>query len=308
MKSCGIKSRENKKKILKVDTKKNMESRFKYIDIHTHINLAVFNDDWEETVERTRESGVAHINVGTQIDTSKRAVDIAEQYEDGVYATVGIHPIHTSKTYRDEEELGPEHADGKGFTSRDEELDIETYRTLAQNKKVVAIGECGLDYFRADKEKKERQTGEFIKQIELANELNKPLMLHTRPSEGSQDAYEDCLEILKEHATVKGNAHFFAGNLDTAKKFWELGFTTSFTGVITFADQYDEIIKNAPLDMIHAETDAPYVTPAPHRGKRNEPLYVKEVYKRIAELRGEDKEEVRVKLFKNAERLFGIKF
>ena len=146
----------------------------------------------------------------------------------------------------------------------------------------------------------------FKAQIALANELGKPLMLHIRPSDGSMDAYEDALVILKEYAKVLGNVHFFAGTYEVAKKFWEIGFTTSFTGVITFATQYDEAIQKAPLDMLHGETDAPYVTPKPFRGQRNEPLHVREVYKRIAELRGEDSEKVRLQLLENARRVFGI--
>jgi TatD DNase family protein len=276
---------------------------YHYIDIHTHVNIAAFNDDWKEVIERARIGGVALINVGTQIDTSKRAIEIAEAIEDGVYATIGIHPVHTKKSYHDPKELGEE---SKGFTSRGEHFDISKYREMAENPKVVAIGECGLDYFRIDKDTKEKQEEAFIGQIELANELGKPLMLHIRPSEKSMDAYEDALEVIKRHAKVRGNVHFFAGTYEIAKKFWEIGFSTSFTGVITFADQYDEVVKNAPLEMLHGETDAPYVAPKPYRGQRNEPLYVKEVYKRIAELRGEDDEKVRAQLIKNAEKLFNV--
>jgi TatD DNase family protein len=190
-----------------------------------------------------------------------------------------------------------------------EEAEIFSYdefKTLASHPKVVAIGECGLDYFRVDKAKQEKEEAVFIEHIRLANEVGKPLMLHIRPSEGGMDAYEDALVILKAHAKVLGNVHFFAGTYDIAKQFWDIGFTTSFTGVITFASQYDDVIKNAPLAMLHGETDAPYVAPVPFRGKRNEPLHVREVYKRIAEIRGEDAETVREALLHNAEKMFGI--
>lgn len=262
-----------------------MESR--YIDIHTHLNLEAFAEDWESVCDRALDAGVACINVGTGMQTSERAVELAHSHEEGIFATVGIHPTHTT-----------------GDAS--EPFMYEEYKALASNPKVVAIGECGLDYFRVSKDSKKLQEEIFIAQISLANELGKPLMLHVRGSEGSVDAYEDALTILKTHAKVLGNVHFFAGTYEIAKRFWDLGFTTSFTGVITFAHQYDEIIKHAPLEMLHAETDAPYVAPVPYRGKRNEPLYVKEVYKRIAEVRDEDEEKVREALLQNAVRMFGV--
>jgi len=277
--------------------------KYDYIDIHTHVNIAAFADDWKEVINHTRGERVAHINVGTQVDTSGRAVELAESFEDGVYATIGVHPVHTTKSYHDKKELGEE---SRGFTSRGEEFDKGTYRKLAESNKVVAIGECGFDYFRIDKDTRKKQEEAFVGQIELANELKKPLMLHVRPSEGSVDAYEDAISVIKTHAKVLGNVHFFAGTLEVAKKFWGIGFTTSFTGVITFADQYDEVIKQAPLEMLHGETDAPYVAPKPYRGKRNEPVHVREVYKRIAELRGEEDEVVRVQILENAKRVFNL--
>jgi len=276
--------------------------KFTYIDVHTHVNLSAYDVDREEVEEHTLAEGVAHINVGTQKDTSQKAVELAEKY-DGVYATVGVHPVHTSKSYHDPQEFtGME----KGFVSRGEIFDSEYYRALAQHEKVVAIGECGLDYFRVEKETKAVQEEAFIAQIALANELGKPLMLHIRPSDGQMDAYEDAISILKREAKVLGNVHFFAGTYEVAKQFWDMGYTTSFTGVITFANQYDEVVQNAPLEMLHAETDAPYVTPKPFRGQRNEPRHVREVYKRIAELRNEDAETVRLALIQNAKRVFNV--
>jgi TatD DNase family protein len=275
---------------------------WKYVDVHTHINLAAYDTDRSEVEARTLAEGVAHINVGTQRDTSAKAVEIARAHE-GVYATIGLHPVHTTKSYHDSKEIGEE---GKGFISRGEDFDVAYYRELGQDSKVVAIGECGLDYYRVEKETKARQEEAFLVQIDLARELDKALMLHIRPSDGSMDAYEDALGILKQQRFVRGNVHFFAGTYEVAKKFWDAGYTTSFTGVITFASQYDEVIRNAPLDMLHAETDAPYVTPKPHRGERNEPLHVRFVYERIAELRGEDPEAVRQQLLENARRVFKI--
>jgi TatD DNase family protein len=270
-----------------------MGNKYRYIDVHTHVNLDAFNVDFKQVIDSTLGEGVAHINVGTGKDTSTRAVELLGVAESGLYATVGLHPVRAGRQYDD---------DGKP----PEAYDADAFRALAHHPKVVAIGECGLDYYRVDKETKEQQEKAFIAQIELANEIGKPLMLHVRDVKDSMDAYEDALCILKEHAKVLGNVHFFAGTYEIAKQFWDMGYTTSFTGVITFAHQYDEVVREAPLEMLHAETDAPYVAPVPFRGHRNEPLRVREVYKRIALLRGEEEETVRVQLLKNAERLFGI--
>ncbi len=277
---------------------------YKYVDIHTHVNLAAFADDWRDVTDRALAAGVAHINVGTQADTARRAVEIAEAYESGVYAVGGLHPVHTAKSFHDAQELG-ESEDAKGFTSRGEQFDAAAYKALAAHEKVVAIGECGLDYYRLEEDTLAQQKEAFIAQIELANELQKPLMLHIRPGTGG-DAYLDAWEILKAHAKVPGNVHFFAGTENDAKRFFDIGYTISFTGVITFTHDYDDVVRSAPLSMIHAETDAPYVTPAPHRGKRNEPLFVREVVSKIAEIRGEDEERVRTQLRENARTLFGV--
>jgi TatD DNase family protein len=177
---------------------------------------------------------------------------------------------------------------------------------------VIAVGECGLDYYRCDESTKELQKKTFIQHIELANRLNKPLMLHIRPALQSLgdggNAYEDALEIIKTHAKVRGDVHFFAGDWNIAKQFLDLGFTLSFTGVVTFTHDYDEVIKNTPLDMLLSETDAPYVAPVPHRGKRNEPAYVIEVVRQIAEIRGENVEKVRAQIMANSRRIFALDF
>ncbi len=269
----------------------------KYYDCHTHVNFVAFKDDREETIKRAQEAEVGMIVVGTQFDTSSDAVKVAEEHED-VYAAIGLHPIHSTKSYHDEKELGE---GGKEFTSRGEEFDFAAYEKLGQSPKVVAVGECGLDYYRLEEDTKKKQKETFVQQIELANRLNKPLMLHIR------NAYEDSLALLKKHAKVKGDVHFFAGDWNIAKQFLDFGFTLSFTGVLTFARDYDETVRNAPLDMLLSETDAPYVTPKPYRGKRNEPAYVVEVVKAIAEIRGEPLEKVREQLATNARRVFGLR-
>ncbi|KKP72912.1 MAG: Hydrolase, TatD family [Candidatus Nomurabacteria bacterium GW2011_GWB1_35_20] len=177
-----------------------------------------------------------------------------------------------------------------------------------KDPKVLAIGECGLDYFHMEAGSIEKQKKAFIEQIELANEINKPLMLHIRnnPKDKKIDAYVDVLEILKKYSKVKGNVHFFAGSIENAKDFLNYGFTLSFTGVITFTHDYDEIIKNTPLDMIMSETDSPYVAPVPYRGKRNEPSYVKEVVKKIALIKNLPEEEITKAIIANAKRVFRI--
>src|SRR3989344_4283382 len=250
-------------------TGRAISNGMKYFDAHCHVNFVAYDGDREETIIRAKEAGVGMNVVGTQFDTSKSAVALAEQYNN-VWATIWLHPIHTSKSYHDEKELGP--IDGSppagGFTSRGERWDMAIYRHMAESPKVIAIGECGLDYYRCDESTKEVQKKAFIEQIELANKLQKPLMLHIR------NAYDDALEILKVHAKVKGDVHFFAGDWTVAKKFLDLGFTLSFTGVLSFTHDYDEVVKDAPFNMLLSETDAPYVAPVPHRGRRNEPTYV----------------------------------
>lgn len=279
-----------------------------YIDIHTHTNFSAFETDRDEVIKRALDAGVWLINIGTQKDTSAKAVEMANKYKEGVYAAVAVHPVHTGKSFHDEKELGE---GGKAFTSRGETFDMEYYRKLAQDKKVVAIGECGLDFYRENQDSGFKiQEEVFRKHIELAIEVNKPLMLHVRNGSG-RSAYREALSILKSYnlnlkSTLKGNFHFFAGTWEEAKEILDAGFSISFTGVITFTHDYDEVIKNAPLDRILSETDSPYVTPKPFRGKRNEPLYVQEVVRAIARIRNEPFEQVRKQLVLNASRLFNL--
>ena len=276
----------------------------KYIDIHCHLNFKIFDEDADAVIKRALENDTWLVNVGTQINTSKKAVEMAHRYKEGVYAVIGLHPIHTSASYHDEKELGE---GGKEFTSRGEVLDKKVYTELLRDPKVVAIGECGLDYFRAEPDLLDKQRKSFIEQIEIANEVGKPLMLHVR------DAYADTLQILKEHAKVKGVVHFFAGNTEEAKGFLELGFMLSFTGAITFpprkdgsSPDYEKVIKIVPLDMLLTDTDSPYLAPVPFRGHRNEPVYVKEIVKKIAEIKGLPEAEVATAVVENAKRLFKI--
>jgi TatD DNase family protein len=274
----------------------------KYFDAHTHVQFAAYDTDRAEAIARAQEVGVGMNVVGTQIDTSRAAVAVAGQY-DGVWATIGLHPVHTSKSYHDTKELGE---GGQEFTSRGEVFDFAAYESLGQDPKVIAIGECGLDYYRVDESTKAIQVDTFVQQIELANSLDKPLMLHIRNGAGEANAYLDAIELIKSHAKVQGDVHFFAGDWDIARRFLDLGFTLSFTGVLTFTHDYDEVVRNAPLDMILSETDAPYITPVPFRGKRNESANIPYIVEQIAKIRGEDLEAVREQLLKNARRVFNM--
>ncbi len=273
----------------------------KYIDIHSHLDFpdlstgqAGYGKDFSEVIQRMRDMGVATITVGTDLESSKKAVRIAEENEN-IWACIGAHPTET-----------------KGFVFKEKD-----FSELVKNPKVVAIGECGLDYFKLTglpavqagdiESEKNRQKKEFIKQIEFSIKYDKSLMLHIR------DAHDDAYEILKKYPKARGNLHFFTGNSELAKKFIALGFTVSFPGVITFpgrtgANETQEAVKNIPLDKMHAETDSPFATPVPYRGKRNEPTYVIEVIKKIAEIRGEDLEKVRTQLLENAKNTFGLNF
>jgi TatD DNase family protein len=292
-----------------------MTNLFRYIDTHAHVNLRAFDEDRKSVLLRLEEEGVAHINIGTQQRTSQKAVEIAEVYATA-YAIVGLHPIQTVPGLHDEDEIGK---GGTPFSSTGEVFDMDYYRSLAQSKKVVGIGECGFDYWHCPKESYEIQECAFIAQIELANELGLPLMIHTRgPKKGEESptgrsVYLDVYEVLKQYAKVPFNVHFYAGTFEEAKKFFEIGGTISFTGVITFpparagANAYEEIIRNTPLELLHAETDCPFVAPVPYRGRRCEPWMVKEVYKKIAENKGLDEEVVREQLLANAKKLYKLK-
>ena len=258
----------------------------KYIDVHSHLHFSAYDEDRDDVLLRMQEERVGTITVGTSLEHSKEAVELAEKH-DNVFASIGVHPNDSVK----------------------EPFDEGAFRELVVNEKVVAIGECGLDYYRSDisdEKVKKAKYKEFEKHIAFAEKYKKPLMLHIRPSINSMDAYEDALAILASHPFVIGDTHFFAGTYTIAKKFWERGFMTSFTGVITFADQYNDVVRNAPLNMIMAETDAPYVTPVPFRGKRNEPIFVQQVVERIADIRKEPRERVQIELVKNAEQCFKL--
>ncbi len=262
---------------------------FEYFDIHSHLYFKDFDHDREQVIEKMKREKIGTITIGTDYDSSKIAVEMAKKHHN-LFACIGQHP---SELVAD--------------SVFDEKL-----IKLCDHKEVVAVGECGLDYFRIkedDLELKMIQKTVFEYHIDLALSKDLPLMLHIRASRGTQDAYLDALEILEHHSKIagdklRGNAHFFAGDMEVLKRFLNMGFTASFTGVITFARDYDEFIKYIPQDMILSETDAPFVAPIPHRGKRNSPLYVPEVVKKMAEIKEENLEEFKKVLIHNTTRVF----
>ena len=282
-------------------------------DIHTHTQFAAFADDQDAVIRRALDAGVWMVNVGTQRDTSAAAVATAARYTEGVYAAVGLHPIHTDKSYHDAQELGPTTplqtgvckgvVDG-GFTSRGEEFDYEYYKKLAQDPKVVGIGECGLDYYRLAEDTKTKQRVVFEQQIALAADVKKPLMIHCR------NAFRDLIAILQAPSSKfqvpSGIIHFFTGAKDDAKSLLDLGFSFSFGGVITFARDYDKVVRYIPIDRIVLETDAPYITPVPYRGRRNEPAYVTEVARKLAEIKALSYETTVQLTTENAREVFCI--
>jgi len=271
------------------------------IDVHTHVQFVAFDGDAKEVIDRALADDIWLVNVGTQKDTSYAAVEMAEKSKEGVYATVGLHPIHTSKSYHDTKELGE---GGSEFTSRGEGFDQDYYKELGKSSKVVAVGECGLDYYRLDPATKKQQEEVFIKQIELVAELKKPLMLHCR------NAFQDLIKILDSRSQILaspvGIVHFFSGSKEDARQLLDLGFYFSFGGVITFARDYDEVIKYIGLDRILLETDAPYVAPVPFRGKRNEPSFIIHTAAKLAEILEKTPKEVGETTTKNALAVFKI--
>ena len=330
----------------------------KLFDIHSHINFNAFKNDGDEVIKKTLEAGVWTILVGSQYDTSKRAVEYAEKYEKGIYAAVGLHPFHLieqdidiseerikenkKESKQEIKEKGEKKSSSKSchgkilmtdqswrkpVKSRAEKFDPIRYMRLT-TPKVVAIGECGLDYYRfqprtdadspakiskgnlggqaqTDADRiKDKQKKAFEAQIALAGEVKKPLMIHCR------QAFDDLIDILVSCRlslfSNPGIIHFFSGTKDDAKKLLDLDFSFSFGGVITFARDYDEVIKYIPMDRITLETDAPYVAPIPYRGKRNEPAYIVEVAKKIAEIKGLEFEEVSSITTTNAIKIFGL--
>lgn len=269
---------------------------FMIIDSHAHVNFRAFKDDGDEVVKKSLGNGTWMINVGSQYSTSQRAVEYANNYSEGVWAAVGIHPIHLFNSPN----VPPEEKSV-------EEFDYDKYKKLAQDKKVVAIGEVGLDYHHFEgveniPEKKELQKKVLKEFIKLANELNKPVILHC------WGAYEELIEILKENPIdKKGVVHCYIGSWKTAQKFIELGYKIGLNGIVTYSESYDKLIRNINLRDLLIETDCPYLSPKPlERDSRNEPINVKYVAQKIADVRKVNISEIEEATTNNAKELFNI--
>jgi len=251
---------------------------YRAIDTHCHPQMRQYDADRDAVIRRALAVGIGMVCVGVDLETSRQAVALADQYE-GLYASVGLHPND----------------------NLDEEYDQKEYRMLAAHPKVVAIGEIGLDYYRTrEPEKQEFQRKRLRQQLELAQETGKPVIIHCR------DAHADMRELLSRHEGLKGVIHSFTGTKADALHYIELGYHIGFNGILTFARDYDDALRVVPGDRLLLETDAPYLAPVPFRGKRNEPVHILETARVIAGLRGTTLKALLEESLANSTRLFNI--
>src|SRR3989344_1352702 len=256
----------------------------RFFDTHTHVNFSDFKSETDATIKRALDAKTWLINVGTGLKASRECVDLAKKYPEGVFASIGQHPTES------------------------ESFEEEVYETLLSDK-VVAIGECGLGYYRIPKDSNQetvisKQKKEFIKQIQFAKKYGLPLIIHCR------DAYEDLLAILKsEYAGLPAVAHSFTETWETAKKILDQGLYIALNGILTFdkSGKLAKVVEKMPFEKLLIETDAPFLAPPPHRGKRNEPAFVQYVAEKIAAIKKMSVEEVGEQTFANACKLFQIK-
>ena len=285
------------------------------IDSHAHLNFKAFGEDRDKVINKCLENDVWVINIGTNYETSKLAVEIAEKYEKGLWAAIGLHPMGLDtgllKLKSDDLEGG----------SPEKEFEAEKYRQLAKSKKVVAIGEVGLDYYWRPKGAKkrelfkEKQAALLRQELNLAVEFRLPVVFHCRM------AHNDLINILKKQQKenpLQGVVHSFVGTLEQAREYLEMGFYLGFNGMIFKKIEdisFEKIIKEVPLDRILIETDSPYLIPPQAEAevetndglKRNNPLFVKYVAQRIAEIKGKLFEEVAEVTASSAQKLFSLK-
>jgi TatD DNase family protein len=254
------------------------------IDTHCHLDWKAFDPDREAVIDRAVRAGVRRmITIGVDVPSSRRAIEIAEQHE-AVYAAAGVHPN-----------------DSTDFSA----ALLNEVRSLAQHPKVVALGEIGLDYYWRTVDHA-TQARAFRAQLELAAEIDKPVIIHSR------DAAPDVVKVLEDFAAqaarLSGTFHSYFDDLELAQRVFRLGFFIGVTGPITFkkSDREREIVRQVRSDRLLLETDAPFLTPVPHRGERNEPAYVRHVAETIASVRGQPVEEIAQQSTENAERLFGL--
>ncbi|RMH64883.1 MAG: TatD family deoxyribonuclease [Calditrichaeota bacterium] len=253
-----------------------------YIDTHAHLDFDAFDEDRDAVIQRAIENDlIAIITIGTSVETSRKAVELAESYAP-IFAAVGIHPSDCQEAT---------------------EADYHEIEKLSRHEKVVAIGEIGLDYYKMYTEKP-TQMAAFKRQIALARSVNLPIIVHNR--EAHEDVYQT---LIKEKATeVGGVLHSFSGDADFLKRVLETNFFISFTGGVTFKNTRgaDELVKQTPVERLLLETDSPFITPAPHRGKRNEPSFVVFTARKIAELKELPVTELAARTTDNAKHLFAL--
>lgn len=250
------------------------------IDSHAHLEMKEFDSDRRQVIERAALVGVEYIiTVGTNLALSRKALSIAHQYQN-IYATAGIHP-HDS--------------------SRSSEKIFDELKIIARDPKIVAYGEIGLDFFRNISPQK-KQIEVFGRQLELAHELKLPVIIHDR------NAHNEVLQMVLASPVRRGVFHCFSGDYKMAKKCLDLGFYISIPGVVTFdkTKNLQEVVKHLPLDFLLLETDCPYLTPEPYRGRRNEPSFLISIAKKVAEIKGMPWEELSLSASRNAQELFGI--
>lgn len=257
------------------------------IDTHAHLMFPEFDEDREEVIARARAAGLGKIvNVGCGAASSELSLKMAKEYKeaggDFLYATLGLHPYDALDI--------------------SDELLAKWEKWIADDReKIVAIGETGLDYFKGQVDH-EKQKGSFRKHLELAVKVDLPVIVHNRGAD------EDCLDLLQEFKGVRAVFHCYGSTLEFARRVWAAGFMTSFTGIVTYPSAKDlrEVVREVPLNQFMVETDCPYLAPQAHRGKRNEPAYVVETLKMIAEMKRMQFEELAVIATENARRFFGI--
>ncbi|HEX8816706.1 MAG TPA: TatD family hydrolase [Terriglobales bacterium] len=262
-----------------------------FVDSHAHLEGKQFSVDREQVIARARESGVeaiVAIGNGDGPGTLDCGIRLAEKY-DFIYATVGIHP-HEAEQAKDS--------------------DFAEMAELARNPKVIAWGEIGLDYFY-DHSPRDIQKRVFAKQMELAKSAKLPIIIHCRPSDNSDNAWEDCLTMIKDEWSITGLGgilHCFTGTWDHARRALDMGFMISFAGNVTYpkAQQIRDAAHQVPIDRMLIETDSPYLAPIPHRGKRNEPAFVKETARQIGEVRQTSPEEIGLQTSGNFYRFFKL--
>ena len=251
-----------------------------FFDTHTHLDDERFDDDRHELIDSIYKSGVTlMVNIGADLKSSKASVELAGRY-DFIYAAVGVHP-HDAASLK--------------------EADMDTLRKLADHPKVVAVGEIGLDYYY-DNAPRDTQKKWFRRQIELARELNLPYIVHDR------DAHGDAMEVIKSTGYYNGVFHCYSGSAQMAKELVDLGFYISFAGPLTFKNgkKPQEVAKEVPMERLLIETDSPYLTPEPHRGKRNDSSYVRFVCEKLAEIKGISVEDAASITKENGKNFFGI--